>query len=87
LARGLAPKARLAGANTPATPFCHPVIGQGLRDLARDLAEAGESDLPDGKAIGHDPPEVHHAGARPQDRLVREWMTWTSFGGLASRLP
>ncbi|MDU8946386.1 hypothetical protein [Ovoidimarina sediminis] len=75
----------MAGANTPAMPFCYPVIGQGLRNLARDLAKAGGSDLSDGKAIGQDPPEVHHAGARPQDRLVREWMTWTSFSGLVSR--
>lgn len=54
----LAIEARMTVADMLAMPFYHPVIEEGLRsalrDLAKDVASAGGSDLSDCKAIGHD---------------------------------
>ena len=54
----LAVEAEMTVADMLAMPFYHPVLEEGLRsalrDLARDVAGAGGSDLSDCKAIGHD---------------------------------
>lgn len=54
----LAVEARMTVADMLAMPFYHPVLEEGLRsalrDLAKDVATAGGSDLSACKAIGHD---------------------------------
>ena len=54
----LAVERRMTVADMLAMPFYHPVLEEGLRgalrDLARDAAGAGGSDLSDCQAIGHD---------------------------------
>ena len=54
----LAVEQELTVADMLAMPFYHPVLEEGLRsalrDLARDVAQAGGSDLSDCRAIGHD---------------------------------
>jgi len=54
----LAVEAEMTVADMLAMPFYHPVLEEGLRsalrDLAKDVAGAGGSDLSDCKAIGHD---------------------------------
>ncbi len=54
----LAVEAEMAVAAMLAMPFYHPVLEEGLRsalrDLAKDVAGAGGSDLSDCKEIGHD---------------------------------
>ena len=54
----LAVERKLTVADMLAMPFYHPVLEEGLRsalrDLAKDVAGAGGSDLSDCRAIGHD---------------------------------
>ncbi|MCM2563630.1 dihydrolipoyl dehydrogenase [Lutimaribacter sp. EGI FJ00015] len=54
----LAVEAKMTVADVLAMPFYHPVLEEGLRsalrDLAKNVAGAGGSDLSDCKAIGHD---------------------------------
>ena len=54
----LAVEAKMTVADMLAMPFYHPVLEEGLRgalrDLGKDIAGAGGSDLSDCKAIGHD---------------------------------